>query len=230
MFNKKNILFEDNHIMIVNKPFGQPTQSDESGDLSLEDEVKAYIKERDEKPGNVFLGVIHRIDRPVSGAVIFAKSAKALRRLNEMVKERDLAKTYWAIVSKKPPHDKATLIHYVGRNAKINRSMAYDTPRDDAKMAKLEYELVCVSQNFYLLEINLITGRHHQIRAQLSKVGMPIKGDLKYGAERSNKVGGISLHARKVSFEHPVTKKVIEVTAPVPQEDNLWRYFESCLK
>lgn len=230
MFSKKDILFEDNHIMIVNKPFGQPTQSDESGDLSLEDEVKAFIKNRDEKPGNVFLGVVHRIDRPVSGAVIFAKSAKALRRLNEMVKERDLGKTYWAIVDHKPPYENGELVHYVGRSPKQNRSMAYDTPRSDAKLAKLTYELVCVSQNFYLLQIDLITGRHHQIRAQLSKVGMPIKGDLKYGSPRSNKVGGICLHARKVSFLHPVTKQLIEVTAPVPQVDNLWRFFEGCLK
>lgn len=230
MFSKKNILFEDNHIMIVNKPFGQPTQADESGDLSLEDEVKAFIKERDEKPGNVFLGVVHRIDRPVSGAVIFAKSAKALRRLNEMVKERDLGKTYWAIVDHKPPHESGELVHYVGRSPKQNRSVAYDTPRGDAKLAKLTYELICVSQNFYLLEINLITGRHHQIRAQLSKVGMPIKGDLKYGSPRSNKVGGICLLARKVSFSHPVTKQLVEVVAEAPQEDNLWRYFESCLK
>lgn len=230
MFSKKDILFEDNHIMIVNKPFGQPTQSDESGDLSLEDEIKGFIKERDEKPGNVFLGVVHRIDRPVSGAVIFAKSAKALRRLNEMIKERDLAKTYWAIVETKPPTETGELLHYVGRSTKQNRSAAYDTPREGAKLARLTYELVCVSQNFYLLQVELITGRHHQIRAQLSKVGMPIKGDLKYGSPRSNKVGGICLHARRVSFEHPVTKKKIEVTAPVPQVDNLWRFFEGCLK
>lgn len=230
MFSKKDILFEDNHIMIVNKPFGQPTQADESGDLSLEDEVKNFIKIRDEKPGNVFLGVVHRIDRPVSGAVILAKSAKALRRLNEMVKERDLGKTYWAIVENKPPRESGELVHYVGRSPKQNRSVAYDTPREDAKMAKLTYEMICVSQNFYLLEINLITGRHHQIRAQLSKMNMPIKGDLKYGSPRSNKLGGISLHARRVSFIHPVTKRLVEVTAPVTREDNLWKFFEDCLK
>lgn len=230
MFTSKNILFEDNHIMIVNKPFGQPTQSDVSGDLSLEDEIKEFIKKRDKKEGNVFLGVVHRIDRPVSGAVVFAKSSKALRRLNEMVKERELGKVYWAIVSAKPPKEQGSLVHYVGRHPKINKSAAYDTPREGTKLAKLNYELICVSMNFYLLEVQLITGRHHQIRAQLSKVGMPIKGDLKYGAERSNKVGGISLHARKVSFQHPVTKELIEVTAPAPSEqDNLWRFFEECV-
>ncbi len=230
MFSKSNILFEDNHILIVNKPMGQPVQSDESGDLSLEDEIKEFIKSRDNKPGNVFLGVVHRLDRPVSGAVIFAKSSKSLRRLNEMIKEREVEKRYWAIVQNKPSGEQAELIHYVGRHPKLNRSHAYSTQKTGTKLAKLTYELINVSQNFYLLEVNLYTGRHHQIRAQLSKVGLPIKGDLKYGAPRSNKGGGISLHSRSVEFMHPVTKKRIKVIAPAPKDDNLWVYFESCLK
>lgn len=231
MFNVKDILFEDNHLLIVNKNAGQPTQSDESGDLSLEEDIKAFIKKRDKKEGNVFLGVVHRIDRPVSGAVLFAKSSKALRRLNEMVKERDIEKIYWAIVSVKPASERGDLVNYIGRHPSMNKSVAYPMPKDGAKLAKLHYELICVSQKFYLLEINLITGRHHQIRAQLSKAGMPIKGDLKYGASRSNKVGGgISLHARKLTINHPITKEVITVTAPAPQVDNLWRFFEDCLK
>ncbi len=230
MFSERDILFEDNHILIANKPAGQPVQSDESGDLSLEEDVKALIKVRDNKPGNVFLGVVHRLDRPVSGAVIFAKSAKALRRLNDMIKEREVEKRYWAVVTKKPDNEQCELVHYVGRHSKMNRSFAYASPRGDAKLAKLSYELICVSQNFYLLEVNLYTGRHHQIRAQLSKEGLPIRGDLKYGAERSNKGGGISLHSRSVEFTHPVTKERVKVTAPTPKEDNLWAYFESCLK
>ncbi|MBE9487579.1 MAG: RluA family pseudouridine synthase [Bacteroidetes bacterium] len=230
MFNKKDILFEDNHIMVVNKIIGQAVQADNSDDISLEDEIKNFIKVRDEKPGNVFLGVVHRIDKPVSGAVVFAKSAKALRRLNEMVKERNITKTYWAIVSKQPPVEVQELTHYILRDSKKNRSFAYDREKRGSKVATLSYELLCVSQNFYLLDVNLITGRHHQIRAQLSKVGMPIKGDLKYGSPRSNKGGGICLHARSIEFIHPVTKENLKVTAPVPQEDNLWRYFEGCLK
>ncbi len=230
MFSKENILFEDNHILIVNKMAGQPVQSDESGDLSLEDDIKEFIKHRDNKPGNVFLGVVHRIDRPVSGAVIFAKSSKALRRLNEMIKEREIEKIYWAIVMNRPQVEQADLLHYIGRHPKHNKSYAYLTARSGTKLAKLSYELICVSQNFYLLEVKLQTGRHHQIRAQLSKEGMPIRGDLKYGADRSNRGGGISLHSRFVSFMHPVTKERVIVTAPVPNDDNLWVYFDSCLK
>lgn len=230
MFSEKNILYEDNHILIVNKPAGQPVQCDETGDYALEDEIKDFIKVRDRKEGNVFLGVVHRIDRPVSGAVIFAKSGKALRRLNEMVKNREIGKRYWAITENRPAEESGTLTHYIERNAKKNRSFAYDREKNGAKQATLEYELACVSQNFYLIEINLITGRHHQIRAQLSKIGCPIKGDIKYGAKRSNKGGGISLHARSVAFEHPVTHARVEVSAPAPAEDNLWRFFEGCLK
>lgn len=230
MFISKDILYEDNHIMVVNKMIGQGVQADDSGEMALDDEVKEFIRKRDAKEGNVFLGVVHRIDKPVSGAVVFAKSSKALRRLNEMVKEHQIKKTYWAIVCKKPPTESERLEHYILKDATKNRSFAYDKEKKGAKIARLEYELICMSDNFYLLQVNLITGRHHQIRAQLSKVGMPIKGDLKYGAERSNKDGGICLHAFQVEFTHPVTKANIKVTAPVPQEDNLWRYFESCLK
>lgn len=230
MFNSKDILYEDNHIMVVNKRIGQGVQSDESQEMSLEDDVKEFIRIRDAKEGNVFLGVVHRIDKPVSGAVVFAKSSKALRRLNEMVKERRIQKTYWAVVSAKPREESERLEHYILKDAAKNRSFAYDKEKKGSKIARLEYELICMSDNFCLLEVNLITGRHHQIRAQLSKIGCPIKGDLKYGADRSNKDGGICLHARSIAFTHPVSKAEIKITAPVPQEDNLWRYFESCLK
>lgn len=230
MFKNSDILFEDNHLLIVNKPVGKSVQSDNSGDAALEDEIKEFIKKRDKKEGNVFLGVVHRIDKPVSGAVVFAKSSKALRRLNEMVKNHEIKKTYWAIVTRQPQTESGELSHYIIKDSEKNRSFAYDKEKKGSKLSKLSYELVCMSDNFYLLEVDLITGRHHQIRAQLSKAGMPIKGDLKYGAPRSNKGGGISLHARKVEFIHPVTKELVSVTAPVPQDDNLWTYFESCLK
>lgn len=230
MFKSSDILFEDNHILIVNKPVGKSVQADNSGDIPLEDEVKGFIKKRDKKEGNVFLGVIHRIDKPVSGAVVFAKTGKALRRLNEMVKNQEIKKTYWAIVTKQPQEESGVLTHYILKDSEKNRSFAYDKEKKGSKLSKLSYELICMSDNFYLLEVDLITGRHHQIRAQLSKAGMPIKGDLKYGAARSNKGGGISLHARKVEFVHPVTKETITVAAPVPQDDNLWTYFESCLR
>ena len=230
MFKNSDILFEDNHLLIVNKPVGKSVQSDNSGDVALEDEIKEFIKKRDKKEGNVFLGVVHRIDKPVSGAVVFAKSSKALRRLNEMVKNHEIKKTYWAIVTRQPQTESGELSHYIIKDSEKNRSFAYDKEKKGSKLSKLSYELICMSDNFYLLEVDLITGRHHQIRAQLSKAGMPIKGDLKYGANRSNKGGGISLHARKVEFIHPVTKELVSVTAPVPQDDNLWTYFESCLK
>lgn len=224
------ILYEDNHIIIINKEAGISVQEDTSGEFSLENDVKEFIKLRDKKQGNVFLGVVHRLDKPVSGLVLFAKTSKALVRLNEMVKNRKIEKHYWAIVDRKPSDEFGRLVHYIERNGEKNRSFAYDKPKGDSKEAILEYELICVSQNFYLLDINLITGRHHQIRAQLSKVGLPIKGDLKYGAARSNKVGGISLHSRSVEFIHPVTKMSVKVTAPSPIEDNLWKFFETCLK
>ncbi|MCD7962268.1 MAG: RNA pseudouridine synthase [Rikenellaceae bacterium] len=226
MSKEVHILYEDNHIMIVNKPSGIPVQPDNSGDPALEDELKEFIKMRDGKPGKVYLGVVHRIDRPVSGAVMFAKTSKALTRLNEMVKNREIKKTYWAITYMRPEKMEDTLVNYILRDGKTNKSRCVSSPGKEAKEAKLKYKVVAGSDNFTMLEIQLITGRHHQIRCQLSKIDCPIKGDLKYGAKRSNKDGSISLHARKLEFIHPVKKEVITVTAPTPQDDNLWRYFE----
>ncbi|MCC8088464.1 MAG: RNA pseudouridine synthase [Rikenellaceae bacterium] len=226
MSKKINILYEDNHIMIVNKPAGIPVQADNTGDPSLKEELKEFIKDRDEKPGNVYLGVVHRIDRPVSGAVLFAKTSKALVRLNEMVKNREIKKTYWAITYIRPEKMEDTLVHYILRDGKTNKSRCVHSPGKETKEAKLTYKVIAGSDNFTMLEVDLLTGRHHQIRCQLAKIGCPIKGDLKYGAQRSNKDGSISLHARRLEFSHPVKKDKIIVTAPTPQEDNLWRYFE----
>ncbi len=228
MFDPKDILYEDNHLLIVNKTAGQLVQNDTSGDLSLEDELKKFIKSRDTKPGAVFLGVIHRIDRPVSGIVVFAKTSKALARMCEKVKNREIKKIYWAITESKPTSPYGELVHYIERNPQKNRSYAYDTPRKSAKEGRLFYRYLCSGTHYHLLEINLITGRHHQIRCQLSKIGLPIKGDLKYGASRSNPNGSISLHARAIDFIHPVTKKLIHIIAPVPENDHLWSFFESC--
>lgn len=230
MISKNDILYEDNHIIAVNKPEGISVQEDVSGDLSLDTMTKEFIKARDKKEGNVYLGVVHRIDKPVSGLVLFAKTSKALTRLNEMMKNRAIKKYYWAIVARKPEEDKGTLVHYIERDGKKNRSYAHLKQRKDSKEAVLNFEIICVSMNFYLLEVELITGRHHQIRCQLSKMGCPIKGDLKYGAERSNKIGGISLHSRRMEFIHPVSKEEISITAPSSMEDNLWKFFESCMK
>lgn len=223
-FSQADILWEDNHILAVNKHAGQLVQADTTGDLALEDEVKAFLKQRENKPGNVFLGVTHRIDRPVSGVVLFAKTSKALARINEMFKAGTIKKTYWAIVKDRPEEDAALLEHYLVRDTKKNRTMALLKPRADAKVAKLSYRILAHSVNYYLLEIDLHTGRHHQIRAQLSKIGCPIKGDLKYGFPRSNPDGGICLHSREIKFEHPVRKEQISVIAPVPS-DTLWNDF-----
>lgn len=222
------VLYEDNHIIIVNKTVSEIVQGDKTGDKPLSEIVKEWIKEKHHKPGNVFLGVTHRLDRPVSGIVIFAKTSKALSRLNEMFKNKDIKKTYWAIVKNNPKETEAELRHYIVRNEKQNKSYAYDKEKPNSKLAVLSYKLIAYSDNYSLLEIDLQTGRHHQIRCQLSKIGSPIKGDLKYGAERSNPDGGISLHARKVSFIHPVSKEEIEVTAPVPEEP-IWNFFESAV-
>ena len=212
--------------MVVNKHAGDLVQPDPSGDAALEDEIKAFIKMRDQKPGAVFLGVVHRIDRPVSGAVIFAKTSKALTRLNEMIREGRIHKTYWALTEAAPEEEAAELRHYIWRDARANRSRAYDAPKGDAKEARLRYHIAGASKRYTLLEVELLTGRHHQIRAQLAKIGCPIRGDLKYGAKRSNPDGGISLHSRRVEFEHPVRKEPIAVTAPVPKGDALWACFE----
>lgn len=219
------ILYEDNHIIIVNKSPREIVQGDKTGDKPLVDMVKDYLKEKYHKPGNVFCGVVHRLDRPTSGIVVFAKTSKALARLNEMFKKGEVDKTYWAIVKDLPPQDEGTLVHFLIKNQKNNKSVAYDTEKPRSKKAVLHYKLIGRSQRYYLLEVKLETGRHHQIRCQLAKIGLPIRGDLKYGAQRSNPDGSISLHARNISFVHPVSKKMIDITAPVP-DDPLWKAFE----
>ncbi len=216
------VLYEDNHIIIVNKAPSEIVQGDKTGDKPLSDIVKDYLKVKYNKPGNVFCGVTHRLDRPTSGVVVFAKTSKALSRLNEMFKNNEIDKTYWAIVKKLPPRVEATLTHYLIKNERTNKSTAYDVEKPNTKKAVLHYKVIAQSQNYHLLEVDLETGRHHQIRCQLSKIGSPIKGDLKYGAERSNLDGSISLHARKISFVHPVSKEKIEVVASTP-EDVLWK-------
>ena len=221
------IIFEDNHLLVINKKAGQLVQGDKTGDLSLLELIKDFIKKRDEKPGNVFLGLVHRIDRPTSGLVIYAKTSKALTRLTVMVKNREVKKTYWAIVGKEMIPKSQRLIHYLQKNEKTNKATVFIKPTDKAKESILNYQIIKTLDNYQLLEIDLETGRHHQIRAQLSKIGVPIKGDLKYGAPRSNPDGGISLHARKLEFEHPVTKEKLEIIAPVPQNDAIWKACES---
>lgn len=221
---KLEVLFEDNHIIIVNKPKNIIVQSDLTGDKPLEEFVKDYIKEKYNKPGEVFLGVVHRIDRPVSGIVLFARTSKALTRLNEQFKSKEIKKTYWAIVKNKPQPASSILKHHIYRDTKINKSTAYDKPSKDSKEASLAYTTKASSDNYHLLEIDLHTGRHHQIRCQLSRIGCPIKGDLKYGFPRSNPNGGISLHAYSISFNHPVTKENISITAPTPIDD-IWSAF-----
>lgn len=225
MFHPKDILYEDNHIIVVNKHCGDLVQPDRESDDALENDIKAMIKVRDHKPGEVYLGVVHRIDRPVSGAVLFAKTSKALVRLNEMIRQGEIHKTYWALVENRPDPMEGTLTHYIVRDGRTNRSRAYDKPKADGKKAILNYHTVGCSTNYTLVEVELLTGRHHQIRAQLSKIGCSIKGDLKYGARRSNPDGGISLHSRRVEFIHPVKKEKISITAPTPK-DNLWAFFE----
>lgn len=219
------VVYEDNHLIIVNKTASEIVQGDKTGDTPLSETVKAYLKEKYQKPGNVFIGVTHRLDRPVSGLVVFAKTGKALSRLNEMFRTGQVEKTYWAVVKNFPPSQEKILTHYLVRNEKQNKSYAYDKEVPNSKLAKLHYKLIGKSENYYLLEVNLMTGRHHQIRCQLAKIGCPIKGDLKYGAPRSNPDGSICLHARKVKLIHPVSKQLIEVEAPVPN-NSLWQGFE----
>lgn len=227
MFSPDDILYEDNHLLVVNKHSGDLVQPDPSGESALEDQIKAFIKRRDEKAGRVFLGVVHRIDRPVSGAVLFAKTSKALTRLNEMIREGQIRKTYWALVEERPEAEQGSLTHHIVRDGRTNRSRAYLKPKRDSKEARLNYTLIGAGTHYTLLEVELLTGRHHQIRAQLSAVGCPIRGDLKYGAKRSLPNGGISLHSRRIGFDHPVRHEWIEVTAPVPKGDNLWATFET---
>lgn len=219
------ILYEDNHIIAINKSSSDIVQGDKTGDKPLVDTVREYLKERYSKSGNVFCGVVHRLDRPVSGVVLFAKTSKALARLNEMFRGHDIKKKYWAIVVKPPQEQEATLKHYLVRNERQNKSYAYTTEKKDSKLAVLHYVTIGKSERYTLLEVDLHTGRHHQIRCQLAAVGAVIKGDLKYGAPRSNPDGGISLHARSVEFIHPVRKEPIVITAPLPT-DKLWTAFD----
>jgi 23S rRNA pseudouridine1911/1915/1917 synthase len=209
--------------MIINKNVGQLVQGDKTGDLSLLDLIKNFIKQRDKKLGNVFLGLVHRIDRPSSGLVIFAKTSKALSRLTMMLKNREIKKIYWAVVPKEMIPEKGRLTNYLQKNEKTNKAIVFSKPNVNAKEAILNYKIIKVLDNFQLLEIDLETGRHHQIRAQLSKIGVPIRGDLKYGSARSNPDGGINLHARRLKFIHPVTKNIMEITAPLPVNDALWK-------
>lgn len=222
------VLYEDNHIIIVNKAASEIVQGDKTGDMPLSEMVKAYIKEKYAKPGAVFLGVVHRLDRPVSGVVVFARTSKALERLNAMFREGGrIQKTYWAIVKECPREPEGELVHYLVRNEQQNKSYAYSTERVGAKRSVLDYRLLASMDRYHLLEVTLRTGRHHQIRCQLAKMGSPIKGDLKYGSERSNPDGSICLHARRIRFEHPVSKIMIDVVAPVP-DTPLWHSAEEC--
>ena len=216
------IIYEDNHLLVFNKKVGEIVQGDKTGDEPLSETLKAFIAARDSKPGQVFMGVPHRLDRPVSGIAVFAKTSKALERLSAMFRDGLVHKTYWALCCKAPSAPTAELDDYLLRNEKQNKSYAYDCEKPNAKLAKLRYRVIGASDRYTLLEVQLMTGRHHQIRCQLSAMGCPIKGDLKYGARRSNPDGSISLLARRVEFVHPVSKENICVEAPVP-DDNLWK-------
>ena len=225
MLSKDRILYEDNHLIVINKLPGDLVQGDRTGDRTLQDDVKEYLKVTYSKPGNVYLGSPHRLDRPTSGIVLFTKTEKALGRMNEAFRGSGVKKTYWAIVDNRPKSPEATLVHYLVRNPEQNKSRAYTTDKKGSKLAKLSYRLLASSDKYHLLEVDLHTGRHHQIRCQLSAMGMHIKGDLKYGSPRSNPDGGICLHARSITFMHPVRKgEEITVVAP-PPHDALWDYF-----
>lgn len=220
------VLYEDNHIIIVSKTVNEIVQGDKTGDATLIDAVKQYIKVKYNKPGDVFLGLAHRLDRPTSGIVVFARTSKALSRLNAMFRDGEIHKTYWAITANCPKETDGTLENFIKKNEKLNKSFIAPKETKEAKKAILNYRIISKSDRYYLWEINLLTGRHHQIRCQLAAINCPIKGDLKYGYPRSNPDGGLSLHARKVEFIHPVSKKEISVIAPVPKGDKLWEYFE----
>jgi 23S rRNA pseudouridine1911/1915/1917 synthase len=215
------VLFEDNHLIAVNKRSGDIVQGDKTGDIPLPEIIKEWLKAKYDKPGNVFCGVIHRLDRPVSGVVLFAKTSKGLSRMTEQFREKETNKTYWAIVKNKPAVPEGKLVHFLLKDEKTNKSKAFDKEIKGSKRAELLYKLIASGENYHLLEVTLLTGRHHQIRAQLAKMGCSIKGDLKYGSERSNRDGSISLHSRQLSFIHPVSKETITLTAPVPN-DKLW--------
>ncbi|MBF26139.1 MAG: RNA pseudouridine synthase [Flavobacteriales bacterium] len=217
------ILYEDNHLIIVNKPNGIPVQGDKSGDKTLIDIVKSYIKKKYNKPGNVYLGLPHRIDRPTSGIVILSKTSKSLSKMTKIFREKKIVKKYWAIVKNKISVKNDVLIHYLKKNRKLNKSFAINEEKKGYLMAKLRFQLVKKLNNYYLYEINLMTGRHHQIRAQLSTIGSPIKGDIKYGFSRTNNDGSINLHSRIIEFIHPIKKSKIIITANPPTDDNIWK-------
>lgn len=225
--NKNNlqVIYEDNHIIVVNKRAGDIVQGDKTGDKPLSDVVKEYIAEKYNKPGKVYLGTVHRLDRPTTGLVIFAKTSKALPRLNKLFVSKDISKTYWALVKNKPDNNTDTLIHWLKKNPKNNKSKAHSNEIPESKKAILHYKIIKTLDNYFLLEVNLETGRHHQIRVQLSSIGSPIKGDLKYGFDRSNKDASISLHARNIKFIHPVSNIALDITAPLPK-DAIW---DACL-
>ncbi len=225
----QRILYEDNHLIAVNKLPSEIVQADKTEDRTLREDIQDYLREKYDKPGNVFAGVIHRLDRPVSGVVVFAKTGKALKRMNELVKKREFRKIYWAIVKTMPPQESGELHHFLVRNKKKNKSFVFKKPIENSKEALLFYRLAAASSDYYLLEIDLKTGRHHQIRAQLSAMGCPIKGDLKYGFPRSNPDASVSLHARSLEFIHPVKKEPLKIVAS-PPEDNLWNYFADTVK
>lgn len=222
---KLDILYEDNHLIAINKTGSDLVQGDSTGDEPLSDKVKEYIKEKYKKPGEVYLGIVHRLDRPVTGVVLFARTSKALVRMNKMFQDKEVKKTYWAIVKDLPEEDEATLKHYLTKDSIKNKSFASAKMKNGSKEAILSYRHISSAAKYHLLEVDLQTGRHHQIRCQLAKIGSPIRGDLKYGYARSNTNGGISLHARQMNFMHPVTQEKIVIVAPVPNEDNLWREF-----
>lgn len=226
MIDSSRVLYIDNHLIAVNKLPGEISQSDDTGDMSLFEDVKLYIKETFNKPGNVYLGLVHRIDRPVSGVLLFARTGKAAERLSNMIRERQFKKTYWAVVRNMPPETEGRLENYLSKNAQLNKSFVSRSDKKDAKKAVLTYRLVYSLERYHLLEIQLETGRHHQIRAQLAAINCPIKGDLKYGFDRSNADGSIHLHARTLSFEHPVTHEQITITAK-PPVDPIW---QACVK
>lgn len=223
------VLYEDNHIIIVNKAVGEIVQGDKTGDKPLSEIVAEYLKEKHHKPGAAFVGVPHRLDRPTSGIVVLAKTSKALERLNEMFRRGDVQKTYWALVANRPQQEEGELTHWLTRNEKQNKSYASDRERPGSKQAILRYKLLCSLTRYHLLEVELLTGRHHQIRCQLAHIGCPIRGDLKYGYPRSNPDGSICLHARRVIFDHPVSHELIDVVAPVPQ-DTLWLAAEEAVR
>lgn len=223
LIEASQILYEDNHLIIINKKSSEIVQGDKTGDMPLSEKVKNYIKQRDNKPGNVFCGVCHRLDRPVSGIVIFAKTSKALSRMNELFRDKTIQKTYWAVVKNKPSQQKQRLVHYLIKNEQTNKSKAFDDEKKGSLKAELSYELIASISNYFLLQIDLHTGRHHQIRAQLSAIGCPIKGDLKYGFDRSNPNGSIHLHSYKAEFIHPIKLEKITITCKPQTDDTVWK-------